>query len=127
MRYEQVRAELAGSPRKWLVTGAAGFIGSKLLQVLLELDQHVVGFDNFATGHRANLQEAERSVTPDRWRRFRFIEGDIRDHDACRQACDGVDLVLHQAALGSVPRSIADPITTNSVNIGGFVEMLPPP
>jgi len=124
MRYEQVRAELAGSPKKWLVTGAAGFIGSNLLQSLLELDQHVVGLDNFATGHRANLQEVERSVTSDRWRRFGFIEGDIRDQGACRRACDGVDIVLHQAALGSVPRSIEDPITANSVNVGGFVEML---
>jgi UDP-N-acetylglucosamine/UDP-N-acetylgalactosamine 4-epimerase len=123
-RYQQVREELASAPRTWLITGAAGFIGSNLLQSLLELDQHVVGFDNFATGHPANLQEVERNVTPDRWRRFRLIEGDIRDQSACRRACDGVDFVLHQAALGSVPRSIEDPITTNSVNIGGFVEML---
>jgi UDP-N-acetylglucosamine 4-epimerase len=124
MRYEQLRAELAKSPRNWLITGAAGFIGSNLLQTLLELDQQVVGFDNFATGHAANLQEVERSVASAQWHRFRFIEGDIRDHDACRRACDGVDFVLHQAALGSVPRSIQDPITTNSVNIGGFLEML---
>jgi UDP-N-acetylglucosamine 4-epimerase len=124
MRYQQLRADLAKSPRSWLVTGAAGFIGSNLLQSLLELDQHVVGFDNFATGHRENLQEVESSVAPDQWRRFQFIDGDIRDHDACRRACDGVDFVLHQAALGSVPRSIEDPITTNSVNVGGFLEML---
>jgi UDP-N-acetylglucosamine 4-epimerase len=124
MRYEQLRADLAKSPRSWLVTGAAGFIGSNLLQSLLELDQHVVGFDNFATGHRENLQEVESSVAPNQWRRFHFIEGDIRDHDACGRACDGVDFVLHQAALGSVPRSIEDPITTNSVNVGGFLEML---
>jgi UDP-N-acetylglucosamine/UDP-N-acetylgalactosamine 4-epimerase len=123
-RYQQLREELANTPRTWLITGAAGFIGSNLLQSLLELDQHVVGFDNFATGHSENLQEVERCVAPAQWRRFRFIEGDIRDHDACRQACDGVDFVLHQAALGSVPRSIEDPITTNSVNIGGFLEML---
>lgn len=122
--YEQVRADLVNVPRKWLVTGAAGFIGSNLLQCLLDLDQHVVGLDNFATGHRRNLQEVQGLVTPMQWRRFRFIEGDIRDPGACRQACDGVDLVLHQAALGSVPRSIEDPITTNSVNIGGFLEML---
>jgi UDP-N-acetylglucosamine 4-epimerase len=124
MRHEQLRADLCGSPRSWLITGAAGFIGSNLLQSLLELDQHVVGLDNFATGHRGNLQEVERSVAPAQWRRFRFIEGDIRNADACRRACDGVDLVLHQAALGSVPRSIEDPITTNSVNINGFLEML---
>jgi UDP-N-acetylglucosamine/UDP-N-acetylgalactosamine 4-epimerase len=123
-RYEQLHADLAKSPRSWLITGAAGFIGSNLLQALLELDQHVVGFDNFATGNRANLQEIERCVTRAQWIRFRFIEGDIRDPNACRQACDGMDFVLHQAALGSVPRSIADPSTTNSVNIGGFLEML---
>jgi UDP-N-acetylglucosamine/UDP-N-acetylgalactosamine 4-epimerase len=123
-RYEQRRADLINAPRKWLITGAAGFIGSNLLQSLLGLEQHVVGLDNFATGHRANLQEVESSVAPDQWRRFRFIEGDIRDSDACRRGCEGVDFVLHQAALGSVPRSIEDPITTNSVNIGGFLEML---
>jgi UDP-N-acetylglucosamine/UDP-N-acetylgalactosamine 4-epimerase len=123
-RYEQLRADLINAPRKWLITGAAGFIGSNLLQSLLGLEQHVVGLDNFATGHRANLQEVESSVAPDQWRRFRFIEGDIRDSDACRRGCEGVDFVLHQAALGSVPRSIEDPITTNSVNIGGFLEML---
>jgi UDP-N-acetylglucosamine 4-epimerase len=124
MAYARLRAELAKAPRKWLVTGAAGFIGSNLLQTLLELDQQVVGFDNFATGHRANLQEVERRAAPAQWRRFRFIEGDIRDSDACRRACEGVDFVLHQAALGSVPRSIEDPLTTNSVNISGFLEML---
>ncbi len=84
----------------------------------------MVGFDNFATGHHRNLQEVEHGVVPAKWRRFRFIEGDIRDPDACRRACDGVDFVLHQAALGSVPRSVEDPITTNSVNVGGFLEML---
>jgi UDP-N-acetylglucosamine/UDP-N-acetylgalactosamine 4-epimerase len=124
MAYAQLRGELVKAPRKWLVTGAAGFIGSNLLQTLLESDQQVVGFDNFATGHRANLQEVERLVAAAQWRRFRFIEGDIRDPDACRQACQGVDFVLHQAALGSVPRSIEDPLTTNSVNIGGFLEIL---
>jgi UDP-N-acetylglucosamine 4-epimerase len=124
MRYQQLRADLAASPKRWLITGAAGFIGSNLLQTLLELDQHVVGFDNFATGHRTNLQEVEHCVPPAQWRRFRFIEGDIRDPDACRRACDGVDFVLHQAALGSVPRSIEDPITTNSVNVSGFLEIL---
>jgi UDP-N-acetylglucosamine/UDP-N-acetylgalactosamine 4-epimerase len=124
VRYEQVREELANAPRKWLITGAAGFIGSNLLQSLLKLDQHVIGLDNFATGHRKNLQEVEHCVAPDQWGRFRFIEGDIRNHDACQRACDGADFVLHQAALGSVPRSIEDPITTNAVNIGGFLEML---
>jgi UDP-N-acetylglucosamine/UDP-N-acetylgalactosamine 4-epimerase len=124
MHYEQLRTDLLNVPRKWLITGAAGFIGSNLLQTLLELDQHVVGLDNFATGHRRNLQEVEHSVGPVRWRRLHFLEGDIRDSEACRRACEGVEFVLHQAALGSVPRSIEDPITTNSVNIGGFLEML---
>lgn len=122
--YRQLHEELIAAPRKWLVTGAAGFIGSHLVQTLLELHQHVVGFDNFSTGHRKNLEEIERGAKPDDWRRFRFIEGDIRDLDACKLACEGVELVLHQAALGSVPRSIEDPITTNSVNVGGFVSML---
>src|SRR5579859_654512 len=123
-RYQQLRAELVNAPRTWLVTGAAGFIGSNLVQCLLELDQQVVGFDNFATGHWKNLHEVEDGVTPEQWSRFRFTEGDIRDHHACRRVCDGVEFVLHQAALGSVPRSIEDPITTNSVNVGGFIEML---
>jgi UDP-N-acetylglucosamine/UDP-N-acetylgalactosamine 4-epimerase len=123
-RYQQLREDLADTPRKWLITGAAGFIGSNLLQSLLQLDQHVVGFDNFATGHRENLQEVERSVAPAQWRHFHFIEGDIRDGEACRRACYGVEFVLHQAALGSVPRSIEDPIASNSVNVGGFLEML---
>jgi UDP-N-acetylglucosamine 4-epimerase len=107
-----------------LVTGAAGFIGSHLTQTLLELDQYVVGLDNFSTGHRRNLQDVERCVTPAQWHRFHFVDGDIRDRKACRRACEGTDFVLHQAALGSVPRSVEDPVTTNSVNIGGFVEML---
>lgn len=123
-RYQSLRRDLAAAPRKWLVTGVAGFIGSNLLQTLLELDQQVIGLDNFATGHRRNLQEVEGRVASAQWRRFHFIDGDIRDHDACRRACEGVDFVLHQAALGSVPRSIEDPITTNSVNIGGFLETL---
>lgn len=124
MSCAHLREDLVKAPRNWLVSGAAGFIGSNLLQTLLELDQNVVGLDNFATGHRGNLREVERRVAPVRWRRFRFIEGDIRDPDACRRACGGVDFVLHQAALGSVPRSIEDPITTNSVNVSGFLEML---
>jgi UDP-N-acetylglucosamine/UDP-N-acetylgalactosamine 4-epimerase len=124
MSYAQLREDLSAAPRKWLITGTAGFIGSNLLQTLLELDQHVVGLDNFATGHRENLHEVESRVAPAQWRRFRFIEGDIRDQQACRRACEGIEFVLHQAALGSVPRSLEDPITTNSVNVGGFLEML---
>tara|TARA_R100000900_G_scaffold15508_2_gene13755 strand:- start:86139 stop:87104 length:966 start_codon:yes stop_codon:yes gene_type:complete len=107
-----------------LVTGVAGFIGSNLLERLLLLDQHVVGLDNFATGHRRNLDEVSGLVNAPQWARFRFIEGDIRQLEDCRRACEGVDYVLHQAALGSVPRSLSDPITTNAANIDGFLNML---
>jgi len=123
-RYEEVLAQLRGQPGKWLVTGCAGFIGSNLLQTLLSLDQQVVGLDNFATGHRHNLDEVRDSVSAAQWARFTFIEGDIRDLDTCRRAAEGVQRVLHQAALGSVPRSLKDPVTTNAVNIGGFLNML---
>lgn len=123
-RYDDIRASLRDEPRSWLVTGVAGFIGSNLLETLLRLDQRVVGLDNFATGHRRNLEEVERLVTPAQWARFQFIEGDIRALDDCRRACEGADFVLHQAALGSVPRSIEDPIATNAANVTGFVNML---
>ncbi|MES3040550.1 MAG: NAD-dependent epimerase/dehydratase family protein [Pseudomonadota bacterium] len=123
-RYEQLLAELPQAPRTWLVTGVAGFIGSNLLETLLGLDQRVVGLDNFATGHQRNLDEVRSLVTTEQWARFHFIEGDIRQLDDCHKACAGVDYVLHQAALGSVPRSINDPITTNSANIDGFLNML---
>ncbi|KLJ00730.1 NAD-dependent epimerase/dehydratase family protein [Luteimonas sp. FCS-9] len=122
--YRQCRAALRARPHRWLVTGAAGFIGSNLLQALLELDQHVVGLDNFATGYRHNLEDVRAHVAPAQWARFAFVEADIRDPDACRRACDGIDHVLHQAALGSVPRSIADPLATNAANITGFLDML---
>lgn len=123
-RFETTKKELSAAPRKWLVTGCAGFIGSNLLETLLKLDQTVTGLDNFATGFQHNLDEVRNSVTPEQWARFSFIEGDIRDLEACRRAVQGVDFVLHQAALGSVPRSLKDPITTNEVNIGGFLNML---
>jgi UDP-N-acetylglucosamine 4-epimerase len=123
-RFENMVQQLRSQPRKWLVTGCAGFIGSNLLETLLEMDQTVVGLDNFATGHRHNLDEVRNAVGAQRWARFTLIEGDIRDFDACRTACEGVDHVLHQAALGSVPRSVKDPITTNDVNISGFLNML---
>lgn len=123
-RYEQVKADLRASPRKWLVTGVAGFIGSHLLETLLKLDQHVVGLDSFATGHKQNLDEVQAIVRAERWGRFRFIQGDIRQLADCRKAVEGVDHVLHQAALGSVPRSLADPVTTNEVNITGTLNML---
>ena len=109
---------------RWLVTGAAGFIGSNLVEELLKFDQLVVGLDNFATGHRRNLEEVETAVGADHWQRFRFIEGDIRDPVTCQTAVTDCDYVLHQAALGSVPRSIDDPVTTNAVNVGGFLNML---
>jgi UDP-N-acetylglucosamine 4-epimerase len=123
-RYDEVKASLQAEPRTWLITGVAGFIGSNLLETLLQLDQPVVGLDNFATGHQRNLDEVQTLVSPEQWARFRFIEGDIRNLEHCQQACHGVDYVLHQAALGSVPRSIEDPITTNSANIDGFLNML---
>lgn len=123
-RYDTIQQELSRNPKRWLVTGAAGFIGSNLVEHLLKLGQNVVGLDNFATGHRHNLGDVRNSVGEEVWCRFQFVEGDIRDLDACRQACDGVELALHQAALGSVPRSIENPIATNAANIDGFVNML---
>ncbi|MBH0093515.1 NAD-dependent epimerase/dehydratase family protein [Pseudoalteromonas sp. SCQQ13] len=127
-RYEQIKIELLASPKTWLVTGVAGFIGSNLLEHLLKLNQKVVGLDNFATGHQHNLDEVKGLVTAEQWQGFSFIEGDIRNYQDCETALanngEGVDYVLHQAALGSVPRSIADPVTTNAANITGFLNML---
>lgn len=123
-RYEQVQATLRQAPKTWLVTGVAGFIGSNLLETLLKLDQRVVGLDNFATGYQRNLDEVQSLVSEAQWARFKFIEGDIRVMADCTRACEGVDYVLHQAALGSVPRSLADPIATNETNISGFLNML---
>lgn len=122
--YESLLQELPATPKTWLITGVAGFIGSNLLETLLKLGQRVIGLDNFATGHQRNLDEVQTLVTAEQWQRFSFIEGDIRNLQACQKACEGVDYVLHQAALGSVPRSIADPITTNDTNISGFLNML---
>ena len=123
-KYEQVKADLQAHPKTWLITGVAGFIGSNLLETLLGLGQTVVGLDNFATGHQRNLDEVRDNVGEGGWQRFSFIEGDIRDLDTCRLAVRGANHVLHQAALGSVPRSIADPIATNQANIDGFLNML---
>ena len=123
-KYEQLKTRLTCEQHTWLVTGVAGFIGSNLLETLLKLNQKVVGLDNFATGHQCNLDEVQALVTAEQWANFNFIKGDIRNLDDCHQACQGVDYVLHQAALGSVPRSIEDPITTNSANITGFLNML---
>lgn len=124
MHYEKMKQQLIADPKIWLVTGVAGFIGSNLLETLLLLDQTVVGLDNFATGHQYNLDEVESVVSSTQWERFKFIKGDICNLDDCHKAVIGVDYVLHQAALGSVPRSIADPVTTNAVNITGFLNML---
>ena len=117
-------ARLRERPRRWLVTGSAGFIGSHLVQALLELDQQVVGLDNFATGYWRNLDEVRSIVGEERWRQHRFIEADIVDAVACRKACEGIDIVLHEAALGSVPRSIDDPLRTHGVNATGFLNLL---
>jgi UDP-N-acetylglucosamine 4-epimerase len=144
--YEQIQTQLRQAPKTWLVTGVAGFIGSNLLETLLKLDQRVVGLDNFATGHQRNLDEVQTLVTPNQWANFCFIEGDIRQLPDCQSAMTWhpmssraptrdpspgspatpipVDYVLHQAALGSVPRSLADPIATNETNITGFLNML---
>ena len=124
MRYQHVQQQLRAAPHSWLVTGCAGFIGSNLLEALLKLDQRVVGLDNFATGYQHNLDEVRASVSAKQWSNFRFIQGDIREASTCAQAVEGAEYVLHQAALGSVPRSLADPVTTNDVNISGFLNML---
>ncbi|MBQ9407746.1 MAG: Vi polysaccharide biosynthesis UDP-N-acetylglucosaminuronic acid C-4 epimerase TviC [Desulfovibrio sp.] len=122
--YDDLRQNMAAQPSRWLVTGVAGFIGSNLLECLLELGQSVIGLDNFLTGYQKNLDMVHQVVGEDAWSRFTFVEGDIRDLSTCRQVCTGVTHVLHEAALGSVPRSIDDPLLTNGCNISGFVNML---
>lgn len=134
--YENLQTKLKSTPRTWLITGVAGFIGSNLLETLLKLDQKVVGLDNFATGFQHNLDEVQSLVRDEQWQRFAFIKGDIRNLDDCCRAMrytpspregwgeGAVDYVLHQAALGSVPRSLEDPITTNQSNIDGFLNIL---
>jgi len=122
--YTQLQTRLQAEPHTWLITGVAGFIGSNLLETLLKLNQRVVGLDNFATGHQRNLDEVQTLVSPAQWANFNFIQGDIRNLEDCHKASKGVDYILHQAALGSVPRSVADPITTNATNISGFLNML---
>jgi UDP-N-acetylglucosamine 4-epimerase len=123
-RYEALRNTLKTNQYTWLVTGVAGFIGSNLLETLLGLNQKVVGLDNFSTGHQHNFDEVKSLVSPEQWKNFQFIEGDIREINDCHLACKNVDYVLHQAALGSVPRSIEDPCLTNANNISGFLNML---
>ncbi len=122
--YRKLQSELKAVPRTWLITGAAGFIGSNLLEALLKLDQRVVGLDNFSAGKKSNLDQVKALVSPAQWARFRFIEGDICDAAVCQQACAGADLVLHEAALGSVPRSMAEPLATHAANVTGFLNML---
>jgi UDP-N-acetylglucosamine/UDP-N-acetylgalactosamine 4-epimerase len=123
-RYDEVCEDLVNSPRRWLVTGVAGFIGSALLERLLDLGQSVVGVDNFITGHKRNLEDV-LSINPDERLQFRFVEGDLRDPDTAKRAvAEGVDIVLHQAALGSVPRSIKDPLASHQHNVDAFLNVL---
>ena len=122
--YQEAKIQLKSNPKIWLITGVAGFIGSNLLEHLLKLNQTIIGLDNFSTGHQRNLDEIKGLVTDVQWKRFHFIEGDIRDYEVCVSALKGVDYVLHQAALGSVPRSLADPLSSNGVNISGFLNVL---
>jgi len=124
MHNGQILEPLERESYTWLVTGAAGFIGSNLVESLLRLDQKVVGLDNFSTGHKKNLEDVRQIVGSERWENFSLMEADIADFPACKRACAGIDYVLHQAALGSVPRSISDPVATNQSNVTGFLNML---
>lgn len=123
IRYQELQDHLLKEPRTWLVTGVAGFIGSNLLEELLRAGQVVVGLDNFATGFRANLENVRSTVGQGAWDRFQFIEGDTRDMETCHRVCAGVDYVLHLAGLGSVPRSIADPLTSHRTNVDGTLHI----
>src|SRR5581483_690922 len=122
--YELLTQRLLAEPKCWSVTGAAGFIGSNLVEALLRLNQRVFGLDNFSTGSASNLEEVRNSVGPERWKNFVELQGDIRDADACERATRGVDYILHQAALGSVPRSIANPDDTHENNLTAFLNVL---
>lgn len=122
--YEHLSIQLKSTPRVWLITGVAGFIGSNLLESLLRLDQRVIGLDNFSAGHRQNLDEVCAAVSPAQWARFQFQEGDIADLAACRQAVAGVEFILHHAALGSVPLSMSDPLACHRANVTGFLNLL---
>ena len=122
--YTKIKKTLLVNPKVWLITGVAGFIGSNLLETLLKLDQKVVGLDNFSTGNENNLKEVQGLVSKKQWANFTFIKGNISNLKSCQLACQGIDYVLHQAAIGSVPRSIKDPINTNKSNITGFLNML---
>lgn len=122
--YHDLQRQLLANPKVWLVTGVAGFIGSNILEKLLQLNQRVIGLDNFSTGFQQNLEEVLERVTDQQRKLFNFVKGDIRDLDTCKECCNGVDIILHQAALGSVPRSINDPISSNQSNVDGFLNML---
>ena len=124
MKFTNIKTALSSNPKRWLITGVAGFIGSNLLEFLLKLDQEVVGLDNFATGHQSNLDEVRSLVSYDQWEKFSFINGDIKNLQDCKNACIDIHHVLHQAALGSVPRSLIDPIATNDTNVSGYLNML---
>ena len=123
-KYRKIKDNLLSEPKTWLITGVAGFIGSNLLQELLVLNQTIVGADNLSTGCQSNLTEVQKQVTKKQWSRFMFHKGDISKISFCKSICKDVDYVLHQAALGSVPRSILDPIKFNEVNVNGFLNML---
>src|SRR6185369_12156797 len=123
-QYQQLRSDLEHAPKTWLITGVAGFIGSNLLEALLRLNQSVRGLDNFLTGRQSNLEQVRGLVSPDQWSKFDFREGDIRNPEVCAAACAGVDFVLHQAALGSVPRSIEEPLGCHENNATGFLNVL---
>lgn len=122
--YQRALQHLDERQYHWAITGVAGFIGSHLLELLLKHGQRVSGIDNFLTGHHSNLEQVRQLVSPDAWKNFRFVEGDVRSLPRCAALCDGADFVLHQAALGSVPRSIDNPLLTSDINIMGFLNML---
>ncbi|HHH54454.1 MAG TPA: SDR family oxidoreductase [Bacteroidetes bacterium] len=124
MKYTKIQEELLNDQKQWLVTGVAGFIGSNLTEKLLKLNQKVIGLDNFSTGHRHNLEHVKLSVTEEQWKNFNFVEGDITDFETCKAITKDVNIILHQAALGSVPRSIDNPILSNHNNVTGFLNML---
>ena len=124
MKYNEIKKNLLNSQKTWLITGVAGFIGSNLAEALLKLNQKVISLDNFSTGHQYNLEHIKESVTEKEWSNFTFIEGDITNFETCKEITKGVDIVLHQAALGSVPRSIDTPIVSNHANVTGFLNML---
>ena len=124
MIYNKIKKQLKENQKSWLITGVAGFIGSNLLEELLKLNQKVIAIDNFATGHRYNLEQVKQAVTKEQWDKFTFVEGDISDFSTCHSVTKDVDIILHQAALGSVPRSIDNPIVSNNANVTGFLNII---